>query len=812
MSDQPSRSVTTSSAPESALPPGFDPGVLDFGEEEDSGLDVRRILAAISRYKWLVVLMVLLGGGAAAAAWSFVSLEYSTTGSLWVDGQQRSQNPGDVLPIRQSGLFETTAYIELLRSVSVLMPVVEEERLYLQTDPESRPLFVSFDLSERFLSGRYTLRGLEGGGVELSHAEAGVLGRGQPGDSLGTEVGLHFVAPGELGPTQEVAFRVIPPVEAARNLGSSLSTGTDLQGNFIRVSYSGRDPERITDILNGILEQHIDVAAELKRGRLDEAQAVLEEQLVYAQDLLTSAERALENFRVRTITLPSGEATPIAPGLEITRDPVMTNFFDMQMELESVRRDRSRLQSILEQLPDSSIPVESLEAIPTAAASRELQEALNDLVGLRSQLRVLRDRYSDEYPPVQETLTRIRSISTETVPRIVRSLLQELTQQEERMAALVESAASDLSEIPTRTIEEARLRRRVATQETLYNDLRRRVENARLAAASSIPDVRILDRAVVPTSPSSDPRLLLMAGLLAGGLGLGLLGAVVLDRVDSRLRYPTQVDDELGLRILGSIPKVGKRASRRNGIPSEAVALEAFRELRIAVGFAYGSAGPLTLAITSPSEGEGKTFVSTNLAVAFADMGRSTLLIDGDTRRGDAHHVLGVSRTPGLTDYLKERSSDDIIHQTDYPHLDFMPSGFRGPETPELLASRNMVHFFGSLKRAYDVIIVDCPPLSGGGDALVLGSLTGHLAIVLRSGSTDRGLASTKIDALSRFPLRILGAVLNDTAAGGIYGYDSTYLPSYLTEVEARTNESESEGGRQLLAPGGAEDRAGKKS
>jgi len=211
-----------------------------------------------------------------------------------------------------------------------------------------------------------------------------------------------------------------------------------------------------------------------------------------------------------------------------------------------------------------------------------------------------------------------------------------------------------------------------------------------------------------------------------------------------------------------------------------AQALEAFRELRIHVGFAYGSAGPITLTITSPSEGEGKSLIASNLAVAFSEVGRRTLLIDGDTRRGDAHRLLGRDRSPGLIDYLRERTGEDIIQATDHPNLDFIGSGSRGVSTPELLASPRMAHFLGTLKRTYDVIIVDSPPLASGGDPLILGALTGSIAVVIRTGTTEKALAQAKLDQLSRLPIRILGAILNDVSKMDTYhSYYGGYLPSY---------------------------------
>jgi tyrosine-protein kinase Etk/Wzc len=226
------------------------------------------------------------------------------------------------------------------------------------------------------------------------------------------------------------------------------------------------------------------------------------------------------------------------------------------------------------------------------------------------------------------------------------------------------------------------------------------------------------------------------------------------------------------------------------------------------VQFAHGAAGPVILAVSSPAQSEGKTLVTTNLAVAFAEMGKRTLLVDGDTRRGDAHRLLGLSRKPGLIDYLRDRSHGDIIQTTEYTNLEFIGCGTRGTSTPEFLASHRMAAFMGTLKRAYDVILIDCPPLAAGADALVLAGLSGELAIVLRTGSTDKRLAIAKLETLSRLPIRILGAILNDVEPrSDHYGYYGSYLPGYEARQEDEAAEESSAPAGRLLSAARAADR-----
>lgn len=786
--------------PESQAPMGAPAPYYGEFEEEGGGIDLRRYLYAVLRYKWWVVAAGVIGVLGAGAAWQLTPVGYTANGSLWLEVQpQGGGSAGDVTPIRASGLLQAGAWIELLRSNSVLDSVVVKEKLYVDAPMEHRDAFETLGLAEQFRPGRYALEvGPDGRAFTLSTSDGVVVQRGELGEAIGGDVGLVWQPQvGSFPPDSEIEFTIMHPRDAGRQLSERLVTGIDQQGNFLSLSLPGRDPEQIASVLNSLMERHVEVAAELKSGRLQETVAILEEQLVYTENELAQAEQDLEEYRVTTITLPSDQSTPISPGLEQTRDPVFTNYFDMQVELETIRRDRERLADVVAAFDSEGVRIEALEAIPSVATSTEMAVVLQELVQARSELRALRERYSDDFPPVQAAQARIETLETETIPGLARGILQQMQVREDQIEDLVASAGAELSEIPPRTIEEGRRRRRVQITETLYNELRSRVETARLAAASSIPDVRILDRATPPQIPSDDQRIQFAGLAFLVCLGSAIGGALLVDRFDSRFRYAGDVGKQFGLDILGSIPRIQTNKTRgRKGALNTAQALEAFRELRIHLGFAYGNAGPVTVAVTSPSAGEGKSLIASNLAVAFAEVGRRTLLIDGDTRRGDAHRLLGRDRVPGLVDYLRERSGHDIIQATDIENLDFIGCGTRGSSTPELLASSRLASFMGTLKRSYDVIIVDCPPLAAGGDAVILGSLVGNLALVLRTGTTDKQLTSAKLDLLQRLPIRLLGAILNDVDPTG--GYDSYYYTTYLPDYQPIPEEEDEEGTKLL--------------
>ena len=295
------------------------------------------------------------------------------------------------------------------------------------------------------------------------------------------------------------------------------------------------------------------MAAELKRAKLEEQRLILEEQLQYAEDELQSAEAALQNFRIETITLPSDQATPN-----------FANYFQRKITLEQLESDRRRLQDVLDSIPASGVRVRRWRGSPRWPDPPQLRQVLGEPVEARAQLRALRDSYRDDYPPVQGLLERMERLETGTRPSLVRGLDAELAAQVASLNALVESASGELTNIPARTIEEARLRRQVVIQETLYNTLRTRVESARLAAASSIPDVRVLDEARVPEYPMRNERLkLCLPGPSPASWGRVSRPPLLLDHTDPLLRDPLQVESEMNLVRAGGQSRRWTRGRRR---------------------------------------------------------------------------------------------------------------------------------------------------------------------------------------------------------------------------------------------------------
>lgn len=754
----------------------------DFDElppiDETTSIELRRALGALRRYRWWIVATVLIGTAAGAGIGAYLPAEYEARSTIWVEvapqGEAAYQGP-----IRAGQLLQAAGWIDLLRSYVVLDHVVQELKLFLDTaEPGDSTLFEGFQLKETFRPGSYALS-ISGDGKDftLVGRDKEILQSGTVGDSVGQELGFAWApAPGQLEPGRTIRFTVANPRDIARRLGQNV-TPVMSTPNFLRIQLTGSDPDRIAATVNAVTKRLVDIATEMKNAKLNEQAALLLEQLQRAEERLRQADNELESFRIATITEPTERATPVAPGLLQTRDPVFNNFFNMKIEQDQIRRDRDAIKQVLDRSDGSPISVAALEYIGAVRNSSELFAALQTLTTLRTELRALQTQYTDEHPAVRSLLERIAILERETIPLLARALIAELENRDAQIEANVRAASAELQQIPARQLQEAQLTRQMRMAEELYSSLRMRYETARLAAASSSPDVRILEWAIPPRRPVVDMQIRVMIMAFAGSLALALLGAVLRDRFDPRIRYPEQVTRGMNLKILGAVPFI--KEARGKGATDTNQVIEAFRELRLSLLHAYGTAGPLVTVITSSGSGDGKSFISGNLSLSFSDQGYQTLLIDGDIRRGAQHRLLGLTGKPGLTDYLTGQASlDEVIRSTPFPHLHLLPCGTRLQGGVELLGSRKMSELLVELRKRFGVIIIDSPPLGAGVDPFVLSTIAGHMLLVLRADYTDLQFTEAKLAMLERLPVRILGAILNAVPARGAYRYYS-YIPGY---------------------------------
>ena len=511
---------------------------------------------SVWRYRWLVLAVTVVGTAAGFGLTRILAPVYRADATVWVEaGDARYPERGG--PVGPGQLLDSYAWIELLKSYVVLDRVVREQGLYVQAKPAVRAgLLADFAVRDGFRPGTYRLDvDDDGRRYTLSDERGGVLERGAPGDSIGRGIAFAWApAPERFEPGQRIEFSLLTWREAARRLADRLDPRMDPGGNFLRISLSGENPQRVADILNAIVQRYVAVAGQLKREKVIGLGQRLEEQLTRAKEQLQSSEEALRRFQQSVGMRPAVSDGP--------SDPRLSSYLELSSSLSQTQRDREAIESALRASADTSHGWASLTFIGAVQQSPGLKGALDELDQKLAELRGLRYRYTDRHPDVQRLAGQVDILAARTIPELARQLADELRAREAQLDRSVATASTQVRAIPSQVIEEARLKRQVTIADNLYTTLQQRYDEARLAEASSVPDVRILDAAVAPTDPveNTAPRLMLMA--FVGSLGASVVGATLLARLDRRVRSPEQVGLELGLPLLGLIPHIHSRGKR----------------------------------------------------------------------------------------------------------------------------------------------------------------------------------------------------------------------------------------------------------
>lgn len=313
-------------------------------------------------------------------------------------------------------------------------------------------------------------------------------------------------------------------------------------------------------------------------------------------------------------------------------------------------------------------------------------------------------------------------------------------------------------------------------------------------------NVRIVDPARTPEIPLiPNKRRSLALGVL-GGLFLGFILAVLIEMLDQTIRTSEDVTSKLDIPFLALIPhtKIDEAKIYGHLLAKEpSLTSEAFRNLRTMVDFAGVSQGSKALLVTSSLQEEGKSFVATNLAVVFSQMGERVLLIDGDLRRPKLHKNMHVPSERGLSDYLISSQgpadAHNLILETDVPNLKVLPCGPRPPNPSELLNTPRLSALVAWAKSNFDRVIVDCTPMFPISDTLLWSRHIASVVFIIRYGQTRAGLVREASQRLRSGGAKLLGAAVNSATPGGLsyasygYYYQQYYKEYARPEVASRT-------------------------
>jgi capsular exopolysaccharide synthesis family protein len=782
-------------APPGSWGPPPSQGSRGADDDDEKKTPWHRYISALNRFKWLILAVVAGGSACAIVATQLMTPAYEAHATLWIQPEQRGGGTNSNGPIGAGELLATASWVDLFKSVRVTEPVIRKLRMFVHHDPIDRDAFEQFQIGESYTPGQFVMTiDPRARKYALATNSGAIVERGVLGDSIGRKMGWRWQpsAASLTKPVRKIRFTVASLSDASESLNKATTVFLPENSNFIRLSLVGTNPQRVSDVLNAWLDSFILQAADLKKRKLVEVTNTIDGQRQIAQARLKSAEDALQNFETANIRSGAGPG-PSGPGAAGANaagaDPAVGLYLSVKLQHDNLRADITTAEQVLEGMRASQTTPDALLAIPSLMTGADnLRTAIAEYNAKEAQLRDLQRTYTDEYKGVQDAKAQLALLGSQTIPQLANFALGRLRTQDNNLEQQLTTSDRVIQQVPTRLIDGMRKQREVAAAAEISTSLNKAYEQSRLAEAGAIPDVQILDRAEPPHLPTRNtaPRILMMGVL--GSLGLGIALALLLDQLDSRFRYPEQATDELGLNIIGTVPTLPSARQRAKDPEAAAQVVEAFRTIRMHLTHMFDPTQPITLTLSSPGAGEGKSLISSNLAMSFAESGRRTLLVDGDIRRGQLNSAFGVKQSPGLLDYLLGQNTlDEVLQETDFERLTLVTCGTRRHRGPELLQSAEMAQFLAAVKPHFDMILVDSPPLGAGIDPFALAHVTGNLLVVLRVGHSDRKMAQAKLAAMDRLAgVRQLGAVLNDVETIGVFRYYS-YLYGYkLDEGELR--------------------------
>ena len=356
----------------------------------------------------------------------------------------------------------------------------------------------------------------------------------------------------------------------------------------------------------------------------------------------------------------------------------------------------------------------------------------------------------------------------------------------------ISAMESRVKKFPNLQQDLLRLTRDVKVNSELYSSLLNSFQQLRLVKEGKVGNVRIVDVAAVPETPTKPQRKLIVALAMVLGLLAGLALAFVRNSLHPGIKNANDIEQQLGMGVYASVPHSLEQTmhdGQKEGVgnfyqllatqhPNDP-SIESLRSLRTALQFAMLDAPNNMVVISGATPGLGKSFISVNFAAVLAAGGKRVLLIDADMRRGHVHKMFNLERGHGLSELITgSKTPEQVIHKAVTPQLDLLTTGTLPPNPAELLMSPATAKLLQTLAPLYDIVLIDTPPVLAVSDTQVMAPLAGTVFLVARAEVTTLGELHETKKRINQSGVAVRGVIFNDL---NIYkrGYGTGYGYKY---------------------------------
>ncbi|MFQ5707562.1 MAG: GumC family protein [bacterium] len=603
-------------------------------------------------------------------------------------------------------------------------------------------------------------------------------------DSLTTINGFSFkLAWNGITPPQDIPFKISSFRKSVKRFQDRTQVDIHRSGNLMSLKLIDDDPYLVTQMTNRLAEIFVEESASVKKRSIEDRRKLLEDQLRITEKKLNASENKLKAFKERN-----------SVDLDAENKKQLNDVVSYGRQRDKITNLINALNTLLSKLQSEKLAVNAnsdseseIRYIMREIAANSAFENDPSMLVIRNQLADLEKSYdtvvsrtSKSNFKAKELMAKIKDLHVQ-----IESLADQKTQILQNDLAVVETSINqlnyELSRLPGLQKEFSELKRENDVLADQYKNLLAKTRDIQMTEQVETEKVEILDPAIEPELPVNNDKKKNAAfgGILGLMLGIGV--TLLIEFFDKSIKTVDDIKKYLKLRVLGTIPQIDfsdvfdfQDSEKVKQIDQQLVTHdysptpigEAYRSLRTNLLFSKETGRIQSLVITSNEPGDGKSFTAANLSITFAQLKSNSLLIDTDLRRGVLHNTFGVPKEPGFSNYLTNMVPlQSILRETHIPNLTLISCGSLIPNPSELLGSHQMRRFIDEVRRKYDLIVFDSPPLNAATDAVVIGTQVDGTVVVIRAAKTNRDLARQKLELFTNVPAKLLGVIFNGTTA-----------------------------------------------
>jgi len=574
---------------------------------------------------------------------------------------------------------------------------------------------------------------------------------------------------------------------------------------LVEVSVEHPSPRVAAEMTNKLLQNFLALNQDQKRDRALDSYNFLTSQVQGLANDVRQARRAVFDFRKKE-KMPSLEESQNT--LKAQLDQANANYLQAEEEAVQAQQKLDTVNNLLAEMKSESRELD-ISSIPEIASSVIIQGLRIDRARAQAELAKLEERYLEKWPAVKEAKEQIEEYTHRIQEQAqyeleaLRTAARFSRAKADRAKASYELAQREMSRLNELKVEYDNLVMEQEQSEQIYLTMLGKTKEMDLNTKDMYQNLVIVDQAIVPFNPVKPRKALTLLLGMIGGMGLGFALAFFANYLDDSVKSQDDVETYLKLNFLGYIPNIKSNSlverDQQAHLHPQSNAAEGFRTVRAAISLVHKSDKFKVLAFTSTIPSEGKSLVTSNLAIVTAQTGVRTLLIDADLRRPSMHKAFQMQSPVGLSAYLTGQVTDvdEIIRKTEIPNLDIMCCGAVPDNPSELVGSKKMGELLNAVRDKYDRVFVDCPPVSAVSDPLMVASRTDGIVFVTKFNKIRRDHARRTVQRIQDAGVFILGNVINDIDFEGkdsyyysYYYYQNRYYASYYS------NEKNQKGGK----------------